>query len=601
LAVGFRGKQIATLTLVAATVALATSVVNLSGLARLSVDETRSRAELLAETLYHQASRVIRQHGRDGIEEALSQDPSLASYAEGVVGYSPTIMYVVITGATDIALVHSTPTARGEPVPPAPSLAAFAEENPLEQLWALAKGHQVLEVSVPFEVDGKPFGSVRVAISTLLLREEVAGAVVRNVLLATGAVLAAFIASFALANRLLAPIEMLRRELGRIDPGEGEPPLDLRNEADVSRVAEFFASVSRKLADGKHREGESGWLSTMLGGLSDAVVVVNPHGNVLSLNRPAEKLLAKRRDELEGKSIEELVPRDHPVARVVHRALSRGESIGPTNVRIEDSERRTVYALSAQVLRDASGISGVMVSARDMDKLSRLGSHLSYSQKLAALGKLTSGVAHEIKNPLNAMVIHVALLREKLSRAGPSDAQASLDTLEQEIRRLDRVISGFLKFTRPEDLQLTSVTLPELLEEVVQLVSVEAEGSGIAIEADVSSAVPPVYGDRELLQQVFVNLMRNAIEAMPGGGQLHLSARPVEESIEIVVSDTGVGIDPELLDKIFDLYVTTKSRGSGIGLSVVYRIVQLHGGEITVESRKGEGARFLVRLPQVPG
>jgi PAS domain S-box-containing protein len=599
--VGFRGKQITTLTLVAATVALATSIVNLSALARLTIAETRSRAELLAETLYHQASRVIRQHGRDGIDEALSTDPSLASYAEGVVGYSPTIMYVVITGAKGLALVHSNPTARGEPVPPAPSLAEFADENPFAQLWALAKGHQVLEVGVPFEVDGKPFGSVRVAISTLLLREEIAGAVVRNVLLATGAVLVAFIASFALANRLLAPIEMLRRELGRIDPGEGEPPLDLRNEADVSRVAEFFASMSRRLADGRSREGESGWLSTMLGGLTDAVVVVNGQGAVLSLNRPAEKLLARRRDELEGKSITDLVPRDHPVARVVSRALSQGESIGPTNVRIEDAERRTVYALSAQVLRDASGISGVMVSARDMDKLSRLGSHLSYSQKLAALGKLTSGVAHEIKNPLNAMVIHVALLREKISRAGPPEAQASLDTLEQEIRRLDRVIQGFLKFTRPEDLQLTSVTLPELLEEVVRLVSAEAMTSGIEIASEVSISLPPVYGDRELLQQVFVNLMRNAIEAMPDGGRLLVSARQVDESVEIAVADTGPGIDPALLDKIFDLYVTTKAKGSGIGLSVVYRIVQLHGGEITVESRKGEGARFLVRLPQVPG
>jgi PAS domain S-box-containing protein len=600
--VGFRGKQIATLTLVAAAVALATSLVNLAALARLTVDETRSRAELLAETLYHQASRVIRQHGRDGIEEALSLDPSLASYAEGVVGYSPTIMYVAITERTDRALVHSNPAAKGNPVPRAPSLTEFAEENPLAQLWALARGHQILEVSVPFEVDAKPFGSVRVAISTLLLREEIAGAMVRNVLLATGAVLVAFIASFYLANRLLAPIEMLRRELGRIDPGEGEPPLDLRNEADVSRVAEFFASMSRRLADGRSgREGE-GWLSTMLGGLTDAVVVVNGQGNVLSLNRPAEKLLGKRREELEGRSLAELVPPDHPVTRIVNRALSRGESIGPTNVRIEDSGRRTVYALSAQVLRDASGVSGVMVSARDMDKLSRLGSHLSYSQKLAALGKLTSGVAHEIKNPLNAMVIHVALLREKLARGGgPADAQASLDTLEQEIRRLDRVISGFLKFTRPEDLQLTSVTLPELLEEVVRLVSAEAEASGIAIATAVPSNLPPVYGDRELLQQVFVNLMRNALEAMPEGGRLELSARPAEESIEIAVADTGVGIDPDLIDKIFDLYVTTKSQGSGIGLSVVYRIVQLHGGEITVESRKGEGARFLVRLPQVPG
>ena len=107
----------------------------------------------------------------------------------------------------------------------------------------------------------------------------------------------------------------------------------------------------------------------MLGGLSDAVVVVNEQGNVLSLNRPAEKLLGKRREDLAGGSLSDLVPRDHPVARIVQRALSRGESIGPTNVRIEDSERRTVYALSAQVLRDASGVSGVMVSARDMDKL----------------------------------------------------------------------------------------------------------------------------------------------------------------------------------------------------------------------------------------
>ncbi|HEY7820970.1 MAG TPA: PAS domain-containing protein, partial [Vicinamibacteria bacterium] len=322
---GFRGKQIATLTLVAAAVALATSAVNLAALARITTGEARLRAELFAETLYHQASRVIRTHGRDGIGEALSSDPALASYAEGVVGYSPTIMYVAITDRSDRALVHSNPTMKGAPMSSAPSLSEFAERDPLSQLWGLAQGHQILEVSVPFEVDGKPFGSVRVAISTLLLREEIAGAIGWNVLLATATVLLAFLASFYLANRLLAPIEMLRRELGRIDPGEGEPPLDLQNEADVSRVAEFFASMSRRLADERAgREGESSWLSTMLGGLSDAVVVVNEQGNVLSLNRPAEKLLARRRDELEGKALVDIVPRDHPVARIVRRALSQG-------------------------------------------------------------------------------------------------------------------------------------------------------------------------------------------------------------------------------------------------------------------------------------
>jgi PAS domain S-box-containing protein len=605
---GFRGKQIATLTLVAATVALATSLVNLTSLARLAVAENRTRAELLAETLYHQASRVIRQHGRDdGIAEALASDASLASYAEGVVGYSPTIMYVAVTDLEERALVHSDPSLRGEILNRAPSLEEFADQGALPQLLALSRGHQILEVTVPFEVDTVPFGSVRVAISTLLLREELAGAITRNVALATGAVLVAFLASFYLANRLLAPIEMLRRELSRIDPGEGEPPLDLRNEADVSRVAEFFASMSRRLADEKSgrdsesgwRDSESGWLATMLGGLSDAVVVFNEEGQVLSLNRPAEKLLSPNREELSGRSLSSLLAPDHPVSQIVASALSRGESVGPTNATIEDEGKRTVYALSAQVLREGERVSGVMVSARDMDKLSRLGSHLSYSQKLAALGKLTSGVAHEIKNPLNAMVIHVALLREKFQRSAP-EARPSLDTLEQEIRRLDSVIQGFLKFTRPEDLQLTSVSLPELIGEVVRLISAEARAAGIDVETRFSKDLLPIYGDRELLQQVLHNLARNALEAMPDGGKLELEANRRDESVEIVVRDTGVGIEPSRIDQIFDLYVTSKSKGSGIGLSVVYRIVQLHGGEITVESRKGEGACFTVRLPQMP-
>ena len=410
----FRGKQIATLTLVAAAVALATSIVNLTSLARLTVGEARSRAELLAETLYHQTSRVIRQQTREEITGSLTEDPSLTHFAEGVVGYSPTIMYVAITDRTETALVHSNPRERGQKLTPAPSLDDFADENPLAQLWALSQGHRVLETSTPFDVDGQPFGSVRVAISTLLLKEEIAGAITRNVFVATGVVVAAFLLSLFFAAWLLAPIEMLRRELGRIRPGDGEPPLDLRNEADVSRIAEFFASVSQQLAEERSAKvGDSSWLSTMLGGLDDAVVVVSSDGLMLSLNSPAEALLGRKREDLQGKSLSDLLGSDHPVAEIVGKAQSEGKPVGPVHVQIDNGDHAITYVLTAQVLRDASGIFGVMVSARDMEKLSRLSSQLSYSQKLSALGKLTSGVAHEIKNPLNAMVIHVALLRER--------------------------------------------------------------------------------------------------------------------------------------------------------------------------------------------
>ena len=510
-------------------------------------------------------------------------------------------MYVAVTDRDGFALVHSNHLELGDKLTPAPSLESFAAKNPLSQLWALSRGHSVLEVAVPFDDDdGEPFGAVRVAISTLFLKEEIWNVVTQNVLLATGAVVAAFFASLLFANWLWAPIELLRRELGRFQPVDGEPPLDLQSEADVSRIAELFANMSQRLDDQRSaRENDASWLSTMLGGLSDAVLVVSSERRVLSLNDRAADLLGRGRDEIQGKLFADFFSEEHPVLEIVNTALERDEPVGPVDRTIMNGKRPVVYALSAQVLRDESGVSGVMVSARDMEKLSRLGSQLSYAQKLAALGKLTSGVAHEIKNPLNAMVIHVALLRERLRRASP-ETQASLDTLEKEIRRLDQVIQGFLRFTRPEDLQLTSVPLRELFDEVERLVSAEAKASGIEIETELAEELPPVHGDRELLQQVFLNLVRNAEEAMPHGGRLHLEASRTEDGVEIVIADSGVGIEPEMLEKIFDLYVTTKQKGSGIGLSMVYRIVQLHGGEIAVESQKGDGMRFTIHLPQIP-
>jgi signal transduction histidine kinase len=236
-----------------------------------------------------------------------------------------------------------------------------------------------------------------------------------------------------------------------------------------------------------------------------------------------------------------------------------------------------------------------------MEKLSRLGSHLSYSQKLAALGRLTSGVAHEIKNPLNAMVIHVALLRQKLADAGP-EARGYLDVLDEEIRRLDRVVQGFLTFTRPEELQLDYVRLDEVIKEVLRLVSGEAGKKGIDVETDIPDDLPPVHGDRELLQQAFLNLMLNACEAMPEGGRLGvMTRRGGNGRVEVDIEDSGMGISSDQLPKIFDLYYTTKDGGSGIGLSLVYRIVQLHDGDVEVDSTQGDGSRFTIKLPEVQG
>jgi signal transduction histidine kinase len=184
----------------------------------------------------------------------------------------------------------------------------------------------------------------------------------------------------------------------------------------------------------------------------------------------------------------------------------------------------------------------------------------------------------------------------------PPAAQSALEhveVIESEIRRLDAVVQGFLKFTRPEDLRLAPVRVSDLLAAIQPVVEPEAKKSGVKLSVDCSAGIPPVNGDAAMLHQVFLNLAINACQAMPQGGSLRMScARGAHQRIEVRVEDTGHGIAKEHLSKIFDLYFTTKDHGTGIGLSMVYRIVQLHDGDIEVESTQGRGTTFRVLLPQ---
>jgi signal transduction histidine kinase len=258
-------------------------------------------------------------------------------------------------------------------------------------------------------------------------------------------------------------------------------------------------------------------------------------------------------------------------------------------------------------------------------------STLAYSRKLVALGRLTAGIAHEVKNPLNAMMIHLELLRTKIrgtlavamqpepvaaaggmlglgpGRASPLPApvQGALEhvsIIEGEIRRLDEVVQGFLKFTRPEDLRLQPVKIGALIDEILPVIETEANKHGVRVMIEAPGSVPAVNGDAAMLRQVFLNLAINACQAMSSGGSLRVAAAPASRGrVEIRVEDTGVGIPPEHLSRIFDLYFTTKERGTGIGLSMVYRIIQMHDGEIEVQSTPGRGTTFRVLLPRAQG
>ena len=220
------------------------------------------------------------------------------------------------------------------------------------------------------------------------------------------------------------------------------------------------------------------------------------------------------------------------------------------------------------------------------------------TRRVASLGRLTAGVAHEVKNPLNAMTIHLELLKQKLASPDAAGAARHAEVIGSEIRRLDDVVQGFLKFVRPEDVTLAPVKTRTLIASVIEAVGPEAERGGVACETNCPDPQLAIEGDETLLRQAFLNLAQNAIQAMPRGGKLRITCAARDGRIEVRVQDTGDGIPPEHLARIFDLYFTTKKRGSGIGLSLVFRTVQLHNGDIDVESTVGTGTTFVIRLPQ---
>lgn len=277
---------------------------------------------------------------------------------------------------------------------------------------------------------------------------------------------------------------------------------------------------------------------------------------------------------------------------------------------------RPIHVIASSLSRLGRGDLGVTLDLRDDefrdlgDIFDRLSARLraspqgvkpaeiaDLSRRVAALGRLTAGVAHEVKNPLNAMAIHLELLKQKLASPSPAAAAPHADVIDREIKRLDDVVQGFLKFVRPEDVTFAPVRVAALAAGVADVVAPEAAAAGVTVSRDCSDATLAVSGDETLLRQALLNLARNAIQATPPGGRLLLACGVRDGLVEIRVEDTGAGIAPEHLPRIFDLYFTTKDRGSGIGLSMVYRTIQLHNGDIDVESTVGTGTTFVIKLP----
>jgi len=222
------------------------------------------------------------------------------------------------------------------------------------------------------------------------------------------------------------------------------------------------------------------------------------------------------------------------------------------------------------------------------------------SENLASMTTMAAGVAHEIKNPLAAMGIHLQLMKKAFVRQGClslDEAQRYIDVLDEEITRLNSIVVDFLFAVRPLDTRLRLGSIMKTLNEITAFVDPELSENHVTLACDFSTSLPKLEFDENLLKQVLLNLIKNAMNAMEQGGRLTLQARPDGNQVLISVQDTGIGMDDETLQKIFEPYFTNKATGTGLGLTIVYKIMKEHHGDISVKSKLGEGTTFTLSFP----
>lgn len=592
-----RTKQVLGVTALVGAVVSAMSLHSLAEVARVRVEETRNRADLLARAIYQRTFQVV--PAAADPYQALAEDGGLRAILQSSI-YSPQVIDAAIVAPDGRIVAHLDPDRIGMRQEPTRSLDELAALSGLAQLRRIfGEEGQTYEVVEPLRLGENDFGTIRIGVSTLLVRLDLTERLAPALETAAWVLVAAVLGALILAQWLLRPIHVLRsglRQLERGEPATIELPQD--EFGDLGR--EIKAVSDRLLAERAAPEGPEAGLDSIVEHLEDAVGIFGPTGALLSANPALRGLLQAS------------APRQ-PFADIVTRTFDERESAEPVTLSLageREGSPREWHVTAHPVVGHDDRLVGVMVVARDLAALGQVESTLRYSRKLAALGRLTAGVAHEVKNPLNAMTIHLELLKGKLvPRAAPgSTAPPALDpgaalehvsVIGSEIKRLDQVVQGFLKFMRPDDLRLQPVQAADLLAGIARIVEPDAAASHIRVVTESSPDVPPVHGDPEPLRQALLNLAINACQAMPTGGTLRLTAQTASRRrVLITIEDTGVGIPPASLPRIFDLYFTTKAGGSGIGLSMVFRTVQLHDGEIEVQSTPGTGTTFRILLPQ---
>jgi PAS domain S-box-containing protein len=515
---------------------------------------------------------------------------------------NPLIYEVSITDLNGMVLVSTDENMPGSFLPRRTALSQLVQRNFLHQVKVLAGPSKVFELDFPFSNANQPFGEVRVALDSGILLKEIEPSLRTSAAFVAIALVVSTLLAAIVSRATLAPLQDISAQLDRISAGQYDAPSP--EVTGFGGSGDELGLVSRKITQvGQQLRGVHEIFSTMrenmnsvMAGLEDGLLLFTRDARAVMISPAAEKFLGEPAGQLLGRRVTEIFPPGHPLYEVLHIESDELSDVA-AETELETSEGPRRVSVSVQAIQEDGERMGALVTLRDLDSLESINTQLQVSERLTALGRITAGVAHEVKNPLNSMRLWLENLKESLPAESDGVSRQAVQVLDKEIDRLDAVVKRFLDFTRPMDIRLEPTQLAELLREVLEFALPQLQKSNIQLAQLLPIDVPEVYVDRALLKQAVLNLVLNAAEAMPSGGQLRLVLSRRGEMAEITVGDTGKGIAPENRQNIFQLFFTTRPGGSGIGLASTFRIVQLLNGSIDFTSEVGRGTTFRIELP----
>ena len=591
-------------------VVIGMSALYLYDFTRMTFRAASDRAGLVADEVKgNLVDRLDRETAARGIHPAslpewktnwariISTDLSIAEMLKRTLASADLVVAILVTDEKGQVLAASSPDLVHTMQKPAEDFRDLQARNWLVNLWDLMTRRQDYTTTRPLGVEPskEPFFNITVVIRSVLLKHAVQPALQVLALTFGSALFISIFLGTVLPSVILDPLQRVSRNIDLIRTGEFDTAALLK-----PRESSEFAAVQSKLnLLGQQFRGAKqdalelrSNVEQLLERLEEAVLLFDNNGRLMMAGETAERMLGKSRDQLIGHDLEELFPASTVLGNVIVNAVRLRESVHNQAVTIPPEAGGALHLMvSVEILRKSQENIGTLITLRDVESRRQVEIQLGISSRLAAISRLTSGVAHEIKNPLNAMALHLEVLKSKLEVQEPE-----LEVISREIKRLDNVVKTFLNFNKPVVLQTRPIDLNRIVEQVLVLVRVEAQARNIEMESVLTGKLW-INGDPDLLKQAILNVVNNGLEAMKDGGKLGVRTEWGGDECQLTIRDAGPGIAPEIQDRIFNLYFTTKQQGTGIGLATTFRVVQLHSGTIDFVSEQGKGTTFRLRFP----